>query len=424
MKTLLETDGRQYGKAPPRRARQERAKARCRIIAEAASRVIADRGVAGLTHRHVAKEAGIPLAATTYHFATKADIIHAATLITQRSLDLSFKRAGERFANAGSDDAFFNYFNSLIRSIAGRGRPRALAWGEVMLDAPRHPAGVATNRDWFAGTTDIWEKILDECGVERPRDRAVTSIDILVGLLFLTVGLGLTERQVVGIFAEGADLLEFRPDAIARPEGEALNARTGTKAATTRARILASTIDILKAEGPGAVSSRTVSDAAGVTKAAPFYHFPTVADLLAAAQHLLFDQSKARYRLGLADFGRTDPDLERLVDRTATVFLREATEFASESVAHYSIWLRADQQEAVRAMTWEAAADQHNSWRSVIRKWKPNVRPSDPLLCQALFIGKLVRTLATGSRIDDLAAVRREFASGLGDIFESHHLGN
>jgi hypothetical protein len=69
-------------------------------------------------------------------------------------------------------------------------------------------------------------------------------------------------------------------------------------------------------------------------------------------------------------------------------------------------------------MTWEAVADQHESWRSVIRKWKPDLQPIDPLLCQALFIGKLVRTLATGSRIEELAAVRREFANGLADILK------
>ncbi|MEU8976393.1 TetR family transcriptional regulator [Streptomyces monashensis] len=47
-------------------------------ITAATGRVIAARGIEGLTHRAVAEEGGIPLAATTYHFATKDDLIEAA----------------------------------------------------------------------------------------------------------------------------------------------------------------------------------------------------------------------------------------------------------------------------------------------------------------------------------------------------------
>ncbi|MFD7326250.1 TetR/AcrR family transcriptional regulator [Streptomyces sp. NPDC059875] len=47
-------------------------------ITAATERVIAARGIEGLTHRAVAEEAGVPLGATTYHFATKDDLIAAA----------------------------------------------------------------------------------------------------------------------------------------------------------------------------------------------------------------------------------------------------------------------------------------------------------------------------------------------------------
>ncbi|ORT55592.1 TetR family transcriptional regulator [Streptomyces sp. CB03238] len=53
-------------------------------IAAATERIIAARGIEGLTHRAVAEEAGVPLGATTYHFATKDDLITAAL---QRSVD-------------------------------------------------------------------------------------------------------------------------------------------------------------------------------------------------------------------------------------------------------------------------------------------------------------------------------------------------
>lgn len=61
--------------SPRRRRDPER---RITEIAAATERVIAARGVEGLTHRAVADEAGVPLGATTYHFATKDDLILAA----------------------------------------------------------------------------------------------------------------------------------------------------------------------------------------------------------------------------------------------------------------------------------------------------------------------------------------------------------
>ncbi|MER6046494.1 TetR family transcriptional regulator [Streptomyces sp. NPDC001793] len=59
-------------------------KRRMAEIITATEKVIAERGVEGLTHRAVAERAGVPLGATTYHFATKDDLIQAAL---QRSVD-------------------------------------------------------------------------------------------------------------------------------------------------------------------------------------------------------------------------------------------------------------------------------------------------------------------------------------------------
>ncbi|MER7468136.1 TetR family transcriptional regulator [Streptomyces sp. NPDC097981] len=59
-------------------------KRRIEEVVAAAERVIAARGIEGLTHRAVAEEAGVPLGATTYHFATKDDLIQATL---QRSVE-------------------------------------------------------------------------------------------------------------------------------------------------------------------------------------------------------------------------------------------------------------------------------------------------------------------------------------------------
>jgi TetR/AcrR family transcriptional regulator, regulator of biofilm formation and stress response len=44
-------------------------------IVAATVRIVAGEGVAAVTHRRVAAEAGVALSSTTWHFATKADIL-------------------------------------------------------------------------------------------------------------------------------------------------------------------------------------------------------------------------------------------------------------------------------------------------------------------------------------------------------------
>src|SRR5438105_13731174 len=62
---------------------------RRRQIVEAALTVIGRRGVDAVTHRAVAAEAGVPLAATTYYFGSKAELVQEALeLVIARSCEL------------------------------------------------------------------------------------------------------------------------------------------------------------------------------------------------------------------------------------------------------------------------------------------------------------------------------------------------
>ena len=60
---------------PKRQARGEQKRAR---IVAAALRVVERDGLDGVTHRSVAAEAEVPLASTTYYFASKEDLMQAA----------------------------------------------------------------------------------------------------------------------------------------------------------------------------------------------------------------------------------------------------------------------------------------------------------------------------------------------------------
>src|SRR5947209_13031896 len=60
-----------------RTTREDGRKTRAAIVA-ATLRVLRDEGNGWLTHRAVAREAGVSLALTTYHFATKQNLIAEA----------------------------------------------------------------------------------------------------------------------------------------------------------------------------------------------------------------------------------------------------------------------------------------------------------------------------------------------------------
>ena len=67
-----------FGTCPRHRLRAEASERVRDAIVAATVRIVAREGVAAVTHRRVAAEAGVALSSTTWHFATKADILEAA----------------------------------------------------------------------------------------------------------------------------------------------------------------------------------------------------------------------------------------------------------------------------------------------------------------------------------------------------------
>lgn len=111
------------------RGRQRRAQ-----IIEATLTIVHRDGAAGVTHRTVAKEAGITTSLTLYYFATLDDLLVAAlTSVT----DAYTQRIRELVDTA--DDPL-DGLARLIADSAGQGRERALAERELSTLAARRPA--------------------------------------------------------------------------------------------------------------------------------------------------------------------------------------------------------------------------------------------------------------------------------------------
>lgn len=107
---------------------REHANETARRIVEAAIAGIADRGVSRLTQRDVAARAGVSLAATTYFFRTKADLVEAAMVELHRQV------RAEVLASA--DDTGV----ATVMAPTGGFSARVRALGALQLAAAREPA--------------------------------------------------------------------------------------------------------------------------------------------------------------------------------------------------------------------------------------------------------------------------------------------
>jgi TetR/AcrR family transcriptional regulator, regulator of biofilm formation and stress response len=114
-------------------------------IALAAIKVVADKGVEGLTHRAVAAVAGIPLGSTTYHFRTLDDLLAAAIFeakkATTAELDLWAKTLGPETDLA---HAVTNYTMHALTERWGR----LVVENELYMAALRRPQLRALSREW------------------------------------------------------------------------------------------------------------------------------------------------------------------------------------------------------------------------------------------------------------------------------------
>ncbi|WP_017541425.1 TetR/AcrR family transcriptional regulator [Nocardiopsis halophila] len=136
-----------------RRARGERRRA---AIIDAALRVVERDGVAGVTHRAVAAEAGIPASSAVYYFATIDDLLVAA--LTEAA-DAYVRRVREATEDGASLD-------TLAEAIIGGGSPeqrgRCLAEYELTLLAVRRPSLRAQARRWMDLVAEVAGRHTDD----------------------------------------------------------------------------------------------------------------------------------------------------------------------------------------------------------------------------------------------------------------------
>lgn len=92
------------------------------------------------------------------------------------------------------------------------------------------------------------------------------------------------------------------------------------RTATTRTRLLDAALEVLAERGYAATTTVEVARRAGVSRGAQLHHFPTKAELLAAAVEHLYARRRAEYRAAVATMPAGEDRIDASVDLLWSMF--------------------------------------------------------------------------------------------------------
>jgi DNA-binding transcriptional regulator YbjK len=138
-------------------------------IVAATVRIVADDGVAAVTHRRVAAEAGVALSSTTWHFATKADILLAGLRWTARRevgriAAIAERLEGARFDAAAWGDALGDWVVDQVT----REREVAVALYRLQIELLGRPEARAIHEEWGEGLRALGDRVLADSETSTP----------------------------------------------------------------------------------------------------------------------------------------------------------------------------------------------------------------------------------------------------------------
>jgi len=138
-------------------------------IVSATVRIVAREGVAAVTHRRVATGAGVALSSTTWHFASKTDILEAALRWTA---DHEVARVGaiaDRLADAEFDAATWagELGDWLVEQVT-TDRETAVALYRLQVELLGTPRALAVHREWGRRLRELGNRVLAHSSTPTP----------------------------------------------------------------------------------------------------------------------------------------------------------------------------------------------------------------------------------------------------------------
>jgi TetR/AcrR family transcriptional regulator, regulator of biofilm formation and stress response len=170
-------------------------------IIEATLRILGARGPGAVTHRAVAEEAGVPLAATTYYFASKDELLREA--LGRLAAEEVERLREAATALEGTPLTATTLAQGIAAVIAAQfaSRDDAVAKFEVYLEAARRPHLREAVASWQLQFTQLARAALTEAGARDPGASARVLVDAVHGLLLheLATTHGPLDEQVLAV---------------------------------------------------------------------------------------------------------------------------------------------------------------------------------------------------------------------------------
>ena len=160
-----------------------RGAARREALLQATLRVIAQTGADAVTHRAIAAEAGLPLASTTYHFASKDEILtEALRYASQLDIDQLHAVAARFDDQPVGPREIVAVLTHPSELPAAAGRASLLTCYSLLLEAARRPALRELTRAWADAYLATVSHLLGAAGSRRPAEDARLLLGALDGL--------------------------------------------------------------------------------------------------------------------------------------------------------------------------------------------------------------------------------------------------
>jgi len=158
-------------------------------ILRATLRVIGARGADAVTHRAVAREAGVPLSATTYYFSSKEDLLERALLLAAREETERLERLVLDLApSALSAGEWAAAVSAQLAGDLDDDPAKHVALFELGLEAARTPALRAELARWQEANLRLAEVGCRAVGSDEPELDARLVVATLTGLLLEQLG--------------------------------------------------------------------------------------------------------------------------------------------------------------------------------------------------------------------------------------------
>lgn len=187
--------------SPTERGRSARGSARREALVQAAVALLAQRGVGGLSHRAVAQQAGVPLAATTYYFASLDALLEEAvkTLVAQW-LDRA-RAAFDQLPEQLTGPAVLAEAAVAVALPAGLAGDDLPAMYDRYLEAGRFPALRLVVQEYDAALDELLAQVLVRAG--HPGERARLLLAVVDGAVLRALAEGRPPRTAAVAAVEG-----------------------------------------------------------------------------------------------------------------------------------------------------------------------------------------------------------------------------